>query len=368
MTQPNAYTVPIAYSTIQTPIRLIELPPALLDLVTSPNPPTLHLKSLPPVPHPTTANPQPHAYLTTPTQTFTIRQVSSSNNTFLLRHADHTRVTTHYPPSIDPLNPPEPEIREETALTSILTSTTTSHLEVLPYSPNPVATLRKMVPAYSDLYTPAPLYGSKETLFLDVPLSRLQFEQGWKEALCFEDTIQVVDEDGDSTTRTCIWRLDPLLTLRVLKMLEEFRLSEGLSWSLEPRVIEDFREMFSEDGSAATRWMPGMVETIIRNVMEGNVHRFTARMALEILSEHGAISVDKLKKGWLDYLPETMRAGAEAWTDEKLVELVKGYSESPTARSVKFVEPPELLVVEGGAAKGAVKKGKWHEKFAAQRK
>lgn len=45
--QPNTTTVPFSVSHAQNPVRLLELPPAILSLLTSPNPPMLPASSSP---------------------------------------------------------------------------------------------------------------------------------------------------------------------------------------------------------------------------------------------------------------------------------------------------------------------------------
>ncbi|KAK4952886.1 hypothetical protein LTR28_006547 [Elasticomyces elasticus] len=74
----NATTCPFSIARQQQHFRLLELPPDLADTLTSPNPPTLYFKS-----SDSTAAKPAHAVLCTPSATYRIRQVQTSNAVYL---------------------------------------------------------------------------------------------------------------------------------------------------------------------------------------------------------------------------------------------------------------------------------------------
>ncbi|KAF2396572.1 hypothetical protein EJ06DRAFT_524543 [Trichodelitschia bisporula] len=77
-----------ALATHLTNVRLLELPQELLDLLTSPNCPKLHLRS---------ATPSAPAVLTTDKRTYPLRQIQTSNTLFLLQPTSPTTYTPGKP-------------------------------------------------------------------------------------------------------------------------------------------------------------------------------------------------------------------------------------------------------------------------------
>lgn len=161
-------------------MRLIELPPAILSLFSDPSPPTsvpptlflksiitptpsLQIKAAPAAPRGsrTPSTTSDHAVLCTADKTYSLRQVSSSNTSFLVQPTATGGV--------------------------VATSTITSFLELVPVTPNAVALLRPMLREYP----PAALGGgggsSRAELLHEIPASEKEFDAAWSEVGAFEE-------------------------------------------------------------------------------------------------------------------------------------------------------------------------------------
>ncbi|KAG4026047.1 hypothetical protein MFRU_046g00530 [Monilinia fructicola] len=78
---PDSLSIPFSSTHPQQPFKLLELPPDLLTLLESHNPPTLQITSAPTPPH--------HAHLTTSTgKTYALRQKNTSNPLMVLEPRD----------------------------------------------------------------------------------------------------------------------------------------------------------------------------------------------------------------------------------------------------------------------------------------
>ncbi|KAF8417978.1 hypothetical protein EV426DRAFT_514426, partial [Tirmania nivea] len=123
--------IPLSYSITQVPVRLLELPPALLSVIESDSPPILKLKS-----SPASTTFSGHAVLCTPSQTFSIRQVQTSNSLYLLQ-----------PDALTPCSDSDafPEIPQPGLA---IMSTATSYLELLPSTPDLIPHLYQSLPVY----------------------------------------------------------------------------------------------------------------------------------------------------------------------------------------------------------------------------
>ncbi|KFY88423.1 hypothetical protein V498_06804 [Pseudogymnoascus sp. VKM F-4517 (FW-2822)] len=76
MSTQDSTSIPLSTAHVHAPYKLLELPPALLALLESDSPPTLHL---------TPGTGTPHALLSTPEGTFRLQQKNTSNPLMLLR-------------------------------------------------------------------------------------------------------------------------------------------------------------------------------------------------------------------------------------------------------------------------------------------
>ncbi|PWW79273.1 hypothetical protein C7212DRAFT_155443 [Tuber magnatum] len=177
--------IPFSYSHSQSPIHLVELPPALLSLVTSCSPPIIKIKAAP-----TPANAtgprgsENHAVLCTPTQTFSLRHVHCSNSILLVQPSE--------PP---PPNSAEDEQQQTFSLTSTglrAVATAGSWLELIPLTPNCASILQEKLPVYhgwtdDDPALPATEEPISRARLLDsTPISDAEFSAAWDALLAFE--------------------------------------------------------------------------------------------------------------------------------------------------------------------------------------
>jgi sister chromatid cohesion protein DCC1 len=149
--QPNTTTIPFSIAHHQSPIRLLELPPAILTLINTASLPTLQIKAAP-------SSASSHAVLCTATQTFALRQVHSSNKTFLLTPSSGGGVT--------------------------VTSTATSYLELLPSTEDAKSILKPNLLSYPTTSTPPGK--TKAQLIRDIPVSDDEFLAAWQALAAFE--------------------------------------------------------------------------------------------------------------------------------------------------------------------------------------
>lgn len=166
----------------QQSFRLLELPPALLELITSTSPPSLSLKSGT-LGDQNLQNPSSsHAVLCTNDQTFHVRQVQSSNSVYLIQ-----------PPETSHQNEELPLAKAAVRAIAQCAST----LELIPASAAGVS-LRQILPIYSSpladpraevetaVESGANEKISKQSALENVPLSPYQFNEAWVEDCAFE--------------------------------------------------------------------------------------------------------------------------------------------------------------------------------------
>ncbi|CUS08604.1 unnamed protein product [Tuber aestivum] len=177
--------IPFSYSHSQSPIHLIELPPTLLSLVTSPSPPIIKIKAAP-TPANATAprGSENHAVLCTPTQTFSLRHVHCSNSILLVQPSE--------PPPPDPV---EDEQQQTFSLTSTClraVATASSWLELIPVTADCASLLREKIPVYHGWADDDPALPttdepiSRARLLDSIPISDAEFSAAWDELLAFE--------------------------------------------------------------------------------------------------------------------------------------------------------------------------------------
>jgi len=187
--QANTTIIPFSIAHEQQPVRLLELPPAILSLITSGDPPTcVRLPStyFPVYSHPCrlkikaaptsiatthTGATADHAVLCTSDKTFSLRQVHSSNTSFLL-------------------SPPTSEDGGGGGITA--TSTVTSYIELLPVTPDTKSLLRSLLLPYptaaiiSSSGSKSNVGMSKDQLRNNLPVSDAEFESAWTDLSAFE--------------------------------------------------------------------------------------------------------------------------------------------------------------------------------------
>ncbi|KAI9667617.1 MAG: hypothetical protein M1821_000433 [Bathelium mastoideum] len=376
--------VPLSIAHSQQNVRLLELPPALLELLTSPDPPTIEIKSSAPPLSPTTpsSTPSANAVLCTPTQTFQIRQVQTSNSVFLtgpyLPPSSSTSTNTQSPPnaSFSSYPPPEPQ-------PGIRAVATCAHtLELLP-QPASLATakwhLAQHLPTWSGpesdslltATTSSPSNLTRAAVFASIPLSPAECHNAWTALCAFEEAAQGRCWLPTAGARLGAWRA--VLRGLVARGLDMRGVCAG--WEAGKRVGIGglVGEIEEEEG-----WMAGLVKAVVGRVgkVEGGGQEedeiwvdsaklvpWTGETLLEAKTHNSeAIAIVEFMQEWRDCLPES-------WAEKTSLDVIQGRFAQPSSSTIRYVrdvQPSDSA--PGSLASSKPTNRKWHEKFKQSRK
>ena len=112
-----------------------------------------------------------YAVLCTPTRTFQLRQVQTSNSVFITQAEPHANADAISQPRISAI------------------ASCTATLELHPSSSFAIASLKQMLPLYDMIDGSADVSGNgkgKADIFADIPLSNGECQTGWDELIAFE--------------------------------------------------------------------------------------------------------------------------------------------------------------------------------------
>ena len=402
--------IPFFYSTPQAPIRLIELPPALLSLIESDSPPmcvgpsfscscpsafeistladyflhtcSLKLKSTPP-----SSTSGGHAVLCTPSETFSIRQVQTSNSIYLLQ--------PHVPTPATP--PPDLDTFPEIPLPGLtIVSTATSYLELLPSTPSPVPHLYQTLPVYhgwdtdesndeSGMETESPASEGYASLLEHAAVSDGEFLRAWTDTGGFElskvphrpsaaVSLQLLNKISVASTISAISLTNsskPFTTFTIWNAIDEDSLPIPLLESFLRRVCDPTQGTWGGD----VGWV----------MSESRLASCIGRLLLETdYDERKLIPKSSVKATEYTSLPGFLKKWRETLVDKNIecdvnLDMIKGWYYQPTALTISwlapgFVPPAEVGSVAdadvappalAGSSRG---RGKWHEKFAARKR
>ncbi|KAF2458878.1 sister chromatid cohesion protein Dcc1 [Lineolata rhizophorae] len=369
-TQQSEHSIPFSLATTQQPLRLLELPPSLLDVLTittsSSTAPTLYIKSAGPRTTPPVSaagiSAARNAVLCAPRHTFSLRQVHTSNSVLVARPCGAA-------------GPPQPA--EEPGLRAVACCATT--LELLPphegneAQAEPEMYLRELLPVYEgpgaeadgdadmlDAETEAPgLRISKADAFADVPLSDEECEDGWR-ALC-------AFERGDAGA----YRPAAGALLEAWKDILTASIAEGIEWGKQFRVGALWAVI--EDENVPKGLFDGILRAITGGeftwtwcaVEKDRCVPWVGKVLLEYRAPKSpGILTAKFLDEWKDYVPEEWRA-------DVALELIKNKYTTPSSSTIMYQFQPMTKEKATAAATG-VKPGagarKWHEKFKKGRK
>ncbi|KAF2750336.1 hypothetical protein M011DRAFT_474789 [Sporormia fimetaria CBS 119925] len=338
-TQQGEGGVPFSIAHDFQSFRLLELPQDLVELLETPNPPHLCIKSQ--IPSPTTAsNAKPaYAVLCTPDKTFQLRQVQTSNSLFVTQ-----AVLEHHGNDI-----PVPTTR------AIATCPTT--LELHPSDGSPVAMLEQALPLYDIIEGEVDAVGSgkeKEDILSHIPFSQAECVRAWTSLAAFE---HLGSSYQPSATALCqVWKSINASAIADGVKLDEQFLSEDVSKG----VVEDghpvelaeaiLRRLSGDDQDTKGPW------TSLDRVK--TVH-FVGRTLLEAKRGGGDYLTADFVDAWKECLPEH-------WRDDAQLTAIDGLYELPSTTTVRLkgttTKPSE------GAPKASTSSRRWHEKFAKMRK
>jgi sister chromatid cohesion protein DCC1 len=400
-TQPSSTEIPLTISHPQQNLRLLELPPELLELLSSAQPPRcvtascrdisltgrgrLYFKSSTGTPDrhaepsASTSSTAEHLHLCTPTQSYQVRQVSTSNSVYIVEPS-----TTAQPVPQDrndwnatSMASVEPLAQASSSITAIAKVDTM--IELVPVSYDVKAMLGRILPVYNASTVLSPDEALSQFLTYSTPLSKNALlaeivapdspaEQAWRALLAFE--FQGRCARPAASTALAVWQ-----SVINSAALERVNLAGPVNFS---------RFFDTEQASLIDR---PVGEAILRYLEDGNVGLFSTAhpirldrlkvvcwAGLTLLqaeaekpgSKAHLITADFISQ-WRDLLPEAWRGDAE------LDKLPEG----------RYTMEGEHIIVGGdGAASGAERpqpaasgeakstsgKRKWHDKFKAQRK
>ncbi|MCJ1397719.1 hypothetical protein MMC11_000915 [Xylographa trunciseda] len=288
--------VPFSISNDQQNFRLIELPPALLELIASENAPSLYLKSEQPN-LVASSTPAPTAVICTHDQTFEVRQVQSSNILYIIE-----------PSSIDSGDEIEcPMLSGVTAFGQCK-----ALLELVPVQTRPVQFLRHAIPIYNEkkfLPLTAGWTGgtkSKQALLADAPFSTSEFDSAWTELCAFEiedeawrPSASQLDQIWSSfMAETTIRGIDVTSTFqyvdRILTVVED-----GWDKAIPHAIL---RMLSSDDEHTMEGWV--LIDRFKCVQWVGQVY-------LEALCRGGKAAPSNFLQIWQDQLPERWREDAK---------------------------------------------------------
>ncbi|KAL4878900.1 sister chromatid cohesion protein Dcc1 [Aspergillus karnatakaensis] len=390
----------------QQGFRLLELPPELAELLSSENPPTLQLKSPSPGAPKTTATAPAADYvnLCTPTATYSIRQVQSSNSLHILkpssgvavRKDDLAIVGEDGDGDVDMGMEQLPNLNVEGTVTSIAKcgSTLELHKPAEGFSAEPfLAALLDVFEkgvedsdhdAADGLSATEAATIKRETLervFADIPVSRAECERGWVEICAF-----VIPDNGLDSKSAC-WRPSAEMKLDVWKRLMEGSVLQGIDLKQQFLVRDLWRSVLDDDGLAP--FPRPLFEAVVRRIREidgkdpGALEagmkwasidkeacvRWVGEVYLQVTAPGPATATGESEflSAWKDLLPESWREDVSVST------LPKCYMH-PDPKTICFATEADQqkakknLPTDTSAATAAKKTRNWHELFKNQKK
>lgn len=375
-TQQDEGGIPFAIAHHLQHFRLLELPPELVELIEAPNPPLYAFQSPPPRARPcpcasapklienrlciksqspaasstsatptsnSKSNPQPaYAVLCTPSASYQLRQVQTSNSLFVTQPALETRASQI----------PSPETR---AIASC-----TATLELHPANGSAVPLLEELLPIYDIIGGEVDVVGnrkSKIVLFSDVPFSDGQCEKAWAELMAFElagnsyrpssnTLLQVWNSINAAALAEAIKLDSQFLTDDITKLVGE----EGYATSLSAAIL---RRLANQDLDTEQKW-----SCLDRR----KTVAFVGRTLLEAKQADADYLTADFLDTWKDSLPEAWRSEAELKTIDGAYSLPSSNTICAKSKTVSTSGPSTA------PSKAAASKGKWHERFGKTRK
>ncbi|OQO09489.1 hypothetical protein B0A48_04890 [Cryoendolithus antarcticus] len=324
--------------------RLLELPPELLEILTSANPPTLYFKSAEVAPGESAGN----AVLCTHDKTYNIRQKNSSNTVYVLQ--------PH-------------ESNDESGKQRIqIISQPQSTLETTP-APKPCAApyIRQLLPVLSSTGQPVGARDSltKAQLFAHIPASDAECE------LAFRDLAVLVDEYGKCMIPSAQLRLDTWHSILAAARARSIDLTASLTSNSVDLLRTDVSDVNDLQGT--------LVSAIVRSVLiqyDGGIAtqdvridpsalvRWVGITRLEAMSAKTSTAVSMFKSAWKDDMPELWRSKVD------LTLLAGRYTLSDGGMTIHFrdyqldlEDDVSASTAPDGKAAAGSKRKQWHEKF-----
>ncbi|KAJ9271685.1 hypothetical protein DTO212C5_2110 [Paecilomyces variotii] len=386
MSTQAARSIRFTHTFPQQGFRLLELPPEMLELLSKEDAPVFHLKSPSSDLSQVTAEPGAREYvnLCSPTQTFRIRQVQSSNSIHILRPTDGNTQSND-----NGVENGELDLSE--TVTTVAKCGSTLELHVPPGGFSAVPFLEKALRLYDRLnwdgdvsmrsagaeMTPAERRRLKEKLFADIPVSTAQCQSGWDELCAF------VHGDDTGNDQAVCWRPSARVKMAVWKRMLEGSVLQGIDMEKQFLAADLWKAVLDEgDEEPFPRALfdavlgrllesPGADDSEVKwaNVDKDVCTRWVGETYLEALAptaSAAAVRTDFLN-AWKDHLPESWRSEAS------LSALTDGSYKTTDPTTIYFVSYAERVkmksnALNGGGAATAKNSRNWHERFRSQRR
>ncbi|KAJ5656623.1 hypothetical protein N7507_008573 [Penicillium longicatenatum] len=375
----------------QQGFRLLELPPDLEALLTSKDAPVLELKSPSSALAQAVVDPSALEYvnLCTPTQTYRIRQVQSSNSLHILRPSPGNisqadiKVVAEEDGDSGALKIPDD------AVSSIAKCGSTLELHVPPGAFSAVPFLEKALQLYdprsgdddgdimmdesSDAPVdkgPAGVRRLRDLVCADIPVCAAQCEQGWVEICAFVYGKHEL---------TC-WRPSARTRLNVWKRMMEGAVLQGIDLEKQFLVGDLWKSVLDEDDTPEP-FPRACLEAVVRRLCTADERPALADelkwasfektectqwvgdtyLAAMAPTASSAIGRSEFLRAWKDCLPESWRG------DATLSKLQDGAYRSPDPTTIFYVEPSQRQQSSKAATSGSAPAAKakptrnWHE-------
>ncbi|PYH86016.1 hypothetical protein BO82DRAFT_273812 [Aspergillus uvarum CBS 121591] len=392
----------------QQGFRLLELPPEVADLLTSDNPPTLYLKTpTSTTAQPTTSSSKPtdlreYVNLCTPTQTYRIRQVQSSNSLHILRPSGMGGRDTgegNGDGDMDVDVDIDVGVNLAETVTTIAKCGSTLELHVPEGGFRAAEFLGGLVGRFAPVTSGAAATGSAregegdagaaeedkvmETVFADIPVSRAECERVWVEGCAF-------------VWRGRAWVPTPEIKMEVWKRVVDGAVVQGIDLRTQFLVDDLWKSVVVEDEDEVEGQFPrALFEAVVRRVVEGEEGnldrevcvRWVGETYLEAMAPMASAAVGRsdFLNAWKDRLPEAWReevALAKLTVSWYLFCACKRRSpltfdavyQLPDPTTISFVTEFERqrskknLPTDASAATAAKKSRNWHELFKNQKR
>ncbi|KAJ6113560.1 hypothetical protein N7523_006877 [Penicillium sp. IBT 18751x] len=369
----------------QQGFRLLEIPPELEDLLTSKDAPALELKSpSAALAHAVAdASGQEYVNLCTPTQTYRIRQVMSSNSLHIVRPSEGQISKADIKIVEDEVGDSGALKLPDEAVTAIAKCGSTLELHIPPGGFSAIPFLEKSLGLYdrrlgdddgdiamdeSEALGPDGIQQLRDQVCADIPVSAAQCETGWVEICAFVD----------DRMKIC-WRPSSKMKVEVWKRMMEGALLQGIDLEKQFLVADLWKAVLDDDES----------EPFPRGLLEGVVRRLCVPDERPVLADEikwasfdkmevtkwigetylasiaptasSAVGRSEFLRSWKDCLPEAWRGEAT------LSKLPDGCYRSPDPTTLFYVEPLQRQHVSKSstAASSTAAKAKttrnWHE-------
>ncbi|KAJ5900811.1 uncharacterized protein N7473_004881 [Penicillium subrubescens] len=375
----------------QQGFRLLELTPELEKLLTSKDAPALELKTPSAALARAVVDPSAPEYvnLCTPSQTYRIRQVQSSNSLHILR------------PSLGQISRADIKVVEEEAgetgalnlpdeaVTAIAKCGSTLELHVSPGGFSAVPFLEKSLGLYekrtgdddgdismdetangSGSLSPVETRKLRDRVFADIPVSSAQCEAGWTGICAFVDEKQ-----------GACWRPSARMRLNVWKRLMQGAILQGIDLEKQFLVWDLWKSVLDDDDDSEPPFPRALLEAVARRLCVADEGPSLADeikwasfdktectkwvgetyLAATAPTTSSAIGRSDFLRAWKDCLPESWREEAT------LSKLQEGSYQSPDPTTICFVVPSlrQQVSKTSAAAPAAAAKAKttrnWHE-------